>query len=335
MPTLPDTAAIPIARYRFTARMGQSVHLPQYAGSLLRGQFGAALRKLACLTRQPTCTGCPLQASCAYTSIFEALPPTGHALQAFSAIPNAYVVEPPPPVTETPTTGSAHPAHYGAEQELVFHMVLAGAARDQLALIIDAWQHALAGGLGKNRSQAQLQQVQWIDGNGAAHAIWSIQDPHLVAHRACLEVPPAPETGALHLHIHTPLRLQHQGHPIKPEHLKARTLIAGVARRTALVLQFHAAQPQWGLQVPATVALAEQLTDRRDLHWFDWVRYSSRQRQEMTLGGVLGSWTLHGPPQVLADLWPWLWLGQWLHVGKNASFGMGGYYLHADPCLPG
>ena len=29
----------------------------------------------------------------------------------------------------------------------------------------------------------------------------------------------------------------------------------------------------------------------------------------------------------LAALWPWLWLGQWLHVGKNATMGMGGYAL--------
>ena len=26
-------------------------------------------------------------------------------------------------------------------------------------------------------------------------------------------------------------------------------------------------------------------------------------------------------------LLPWLWLGQWLHVGKNATMGMGGYAL--------
>ena len=54
---------------------------------------------------------------------------------------------------------------------------------------------------------------------------------------------------------------------------------------------------------------------------------SSRQRQEMTLGGVLGRWTLSGDSAVLAQLWPWLWLGQWLHLGKNATVGLGGYRL--------
>ena len=78
------------------------------------------------------------------------------------------------------------------------------------------------------------------------------------------------------------------------------------------------------------VRLAESLGQEHDMRWHDWTRYSSRQRQEMTLGGALGRWTLHGQSDTLSALWPWLWLGQWLHVGKNATMGMGGYMLVAD-----
>jgi len=47
-----------------------------------------------------------------------------------------------------------------------------------------------------------------------------------------------------------------------------------------------------------------------------------------------GDWTLHQPAdaaaqQLLAQVWPWLWLGQWLHVGKETVLGMGGYTLEA------
>ena len=44
----------------------------------------------------------------------------------------------------------------------------------------------------------------------------------------------------------------------------------------------------------------------------------------MTLGGALGSWTLSGE---LEPLLPWLQLGQWLHIGKNATMGLGQYRL--------
>jgi len=37
--------------------------------------------------------------------------------------------------------------------------------------------------------------------------------------------------------------------------------------------------------------------------------------------------TLRGAPAVVAEINPWLWLGQWLHVGNNSSMGLGGYTL--------
>jgi hypothetical protein len=43
-------AILPVARYRFSFRMADDLRLPEYAGSLLRGQFGAALRRTACIT---------------------------------------------------------------------------------------------------------------------------------------------------------------------------------------------------------------------------------------------------------------------------------------------
>ena len=42
----------------------------------------------------------------------------------------------------------------------------------------------------------------------------------------------------------------------------------------------------------------------------------------------MGEWTLEGD---LSRLFPWLWLGQWLHVGKNATMGMGRYEIQT-PC---
>ncbi len=321
---------VPIARYRFSATVVDALSLPPYAGSLLRGQFGAALRNLACMTRQPSCAGCPLRETCPYTRIFEAPAPSTHSLQRFSAIPNAYVVEPPLPDLTGDSVGSAPFLQPG--QTLAFHMVLVGNAVEQLPLVIVAWQRALRQGLTRARSRAELTDVHWRDARDELHPVWHLKQPQLQAHTASLQVPPLPEgTQSLRLDIHTPLRLQHQGHPLRPQQLNPRTLVSAVARRAALVLEFHASQPQWGKQVSASSALAGHLTDQRDLSWFDWKRYSSRQQQEMTLGGVVGQWQLHGPAEALASAWQWLWLGQWLHAGKNASFGMGGYQLNAIP----
>lgn len=311
---------LPLARYRFSAQVQQPLALPDYAGSLLRGQFGAALRFVACMTRQPTCPGCPLLQTCPYTRIFEALPPSmgQHTLQNFSQIPNPFVMEPPTPGARVLAAGDM----------LVFHLVLVGHATDQLPLIVFALQRALAQGLTRQRIPAQLQQVDWLDAQGDPHSVWTHQQPTLAAHPASLQPPAAPAgTDPITLHIHTPLRLQQQGQPLGVAQLTPRALVAALARRSALLMEFHAGQNDWGEAARRITHASETLTDTRDLQWFDWTRYSSRQQQEMTLGGVLGRWTLHGSAEELAALWPWLWLGQWLHVGKNATMGMGGYTL--------
>ena len=63
-------AELPIARYRFGFALESEMRLPEYAGSTLRGVFGHALRRLACMTRQKECSGCPLLQSCPYSRIF-------------------------------------------------------------------------------------------------------------------------------------------------------------------------------------------------------------------------------------------------------------------------
>ena len=332
MMTLPAT--LPLARYRFTTRVQQPLTLPDYAGSLLRGQFGAALRHVACMTRQPTCPGCPLIPSCPYTRIFESPPPPkgSHALQDFSQIPNPYIIEPP----------ASGARVLDADDDLVFHLVLVGHATQQLALIIFALQRALSQGLTRQRVPVDLLQVDLVDAAGGTQPVWMIEPQTLRDHLAEVSLTdiktiaggayPIRDRGQkdheITLNIQTPMRLQQQGRPLGIGQLTPHALIATLARRVALLMEFHAgpASP-WGEAARAVSHLAGQLTDRQELHWFDWTRYSSRQQQSMTLGGVLGRWTLQGEADTLAHIRPWLWLGQWLHVGKNATMGLGQYQL--------
>ena len=318
---------LPLARYRFTFRLHAPLRLPDYAGSLLRGQFGAALRRVACMTDAPTCEGCPLRATCPYPAIFETPAPAEHAMQNFSHVPNPYVVEPPAFGTRQIDAGGT----------LQFGLVLFGRAVAQLPLVSFALQRALEGGLGRERARGVLERIEWQHTadqpaepyrSGATFIpIWQPGDAAIAAHDAHL----APPAAAVHtaparltLAIHTPMRLQQQGKPLRPAALTPRKLVADLLRRISLLAEFHAGRPGLVADAPALVRHAETLTHQTALRWQDWSRYSSRQQQEMTLGGVVGAWTLEGD---LAPLLPWLWLGQWLHVGKNATMGMGGYVL--------
>ena len=310
----PIPHSFPVARYRFTCRVTRTIRLPAYAGSMLRGAFGHALRQVACMTKQKTCEGCPLLHSCANPAIFEPPPPATHALQKFAQIPVPYVIEPP----------AWGERVLGEGEELAFHMVLIGRTLNELPLIILAWRRALARGLGASDGTAELVSVTHCTSGGDIE-IFTPDTGVITQHQQTVALPETSSRTSISLQIETPLRLQSNGRALAPHRLDARTLLMALARRINLLAEFHAGGPLIA-DFPALAAQAAAIRDTRQLAWQDWVRYSSRQKQAMALGGVVGTWILEGD---LAPFMPWLHLGQWLHVGKEAAFGLGRYRIQS------
>ena len=306
------TATLPITRLHLTARAEAPLSLPPYAGSMLRGAWGHALLALAPL---PHSSGqpCALHASCPYCQVFAPPALPAHGLQKFSQMPAPYVIEPP--------TGGARRLAPG--ETFTFSLVLMGHALAHLSALLQAWERALRTGLGVQHSRCTLVNV--------ADEI-SLQ-PLLDEGKQLSFSPnpfPLPPTLGQHatLQLTSPLRLQQQGKPAKAHNLDARTLLVTLARRWQLLqdVALGADAPQQDFAQITAQASAITLHDE-NLRWFDWGRFSQHQQQEMQFGGLLGSVHLEGD---LSPFAPLLHLGQWLHVGKNASFGLGGYRLSAS-----
>lgn len=314
--------SLPVTRLRLEAEVTEPLRLPDYAGSALRGVFGHTLRRLACMTRQKSCGDCPLLNTCPYALIFETLPSAASGLQQrLNEAPRPYVIEPPAWGERDWPVGSS----------LVFHMVLIGQAIRQIPLILLAWQQALERGLGpdQHKGRARLQRVWQTDlGDSGEHCLLERASGYSAEARPPAPLPPAPDDlRAVTLHFHTPLRLQDNGRALPPNRLSADILLRALLRRAHFLACCHGDGPvaQWQTLGQSLNSLA--LREEKQLHWRDWIRHSSRQQSRMTLGGVLGDWRLSGE---LATLWPLLHLGQWLHVGKEAVFGMGGYRLSSE-----
>jgi len=306
----------PLARYRLEWQVTALVRLPDYAGSMLRGAFGHALRDLACMTRAKTCGGCPLISTCPYPALFAPPAPDGHALQKFSQVPVPYVIEPPEWGARVLAAGEV----------FSFNQVLVGRALRELPLVILAWRRALARGIGAGDGKAELLRVIHC----AECAETEIHRPEtgtLSTHEQkvrLVDTAVRPE-GAITLRFHTPLRLQKDGHALPPERLDTRALLMALARRASLLAEFHCGAPLVQDFAALSTACARVRGEKR-LRWRDWTRYSSRQQQKMVLGGAIGDWALEGD---LAPFQPLLHLGEWLHVGKETAFGLGRYTLHA------
>jgi hypothetical protein len=308
-----------VTRLKFTADLERPLQLPAHAGALLRGVFGAALRQGACTMGLPRCSDCPLLRSCAYPSIFETpTRPEQFALR-YSQLPNPYIIEPPP-----------GPAALRSGEPLKFSMVLVGeATQGQLPLIVNAWQRALRSGIGRSRVSGRLQSVDAVDSRGQVTKAFDLGAFCSLGELPALDLAALMPVGSsvpshLHITFGSPLRLQHDAKPLSPEQLTPRVFMSHLLRRLSLVLELHL-----GVTLPFDMAgllsEAERIThDKSQLKWRELRRYSARQNQELPQGGVLGVWSWSGS---LVTLLPWLLLGQWFHVGKGATAGLGGYTL--------
>lgn len=305
--------AFPAARYRFDFTVERPIRLPDYAGSALRGAFGHALKRSVCVTRAPECKTCALYHTCAYPAVFAPPAPERHAAQKFSDIPAPYVIEPPPWGARV----------YAQGESLSFNLVLVGSALKHLPLVVHAFARALAHGIGAQDGTARLAHVHHLAADDTSAPIYDAEEGRMAEHLAVLPPPPANIPGCLSLEFLTPLRLQHNGRPLRAAEVHPARLLMGLVKRAALLADLHTGQAL-DLDFRALATHAQTIRGEHNLRWRDWGRYSSRQQREMKLGGLVGRWTLEGD---LTPFWPILHLGLWLHVGKETVFGLGHYRL--------
>ncbi len=301
----------PIVRYRFECTVQQPLSLPPYSGSILRGAFGAALRRMACVTGRTVCDGCPVQSGCSYTAVFEPVTSGPDHRQRAAMLP--YVIEPPPPGDAMLTP----------EDQLGFHMVLFGKALAQLPLIILAWQQALACGLGRSKVKARLCRVSRCDGE-RHESIWHEHMPEIPTHEQRTRVTAPTDATSIQLRMETPLRLQRQGKVLGTARLTPADLMVSCLRRIRL-FQDTAGLPSDTGDIRELTEQAKTLGSEHKLRLLHWSRYSSRQQQKMHLPGLVGDWRITGE---LRSFLPSLYLCELLHVGKNTGFGLGKFTIH-------
>jgi len=71
----------------------------------------------------------------------------------------------------------------------------------------------------------------------------------------------------------------------------------------------------------------EVRTVHQDMEWVEESRYSKHRGITQKLKGWVGEVVYEGD---LQEFWPFLWLGQYVHVGKAAAFGQGWYECGCD-----
>lgn len=306
---------LPIARFQVVYEAQTPVQFPAYAGSTWRGAFGHALKRSVCVTQEPTCQACLLQQACVYSQVFETPTQQASLLGKVDKAPHPYILHP------LATSGQ----HYAAGEPLSIRLTLVGQALQQLAYFVHALQQLGQVGVGKGEGRVQLLRVEQEVGLGAGQ--WqTIYEQGGRVQALNVVAPTVPESPPqLRLQWQTPYRGVYRGQVMSAQQFQLHAWVMGVLRRISLLNSYYMGDTL-ALDFKALQQAARTLTlSDADFYWYDWARYSNRQRHKVPMGGLLGTCRL--PTTGLEPFWPWLWWGQWLHVGKGVVMGMGEYCL--------
>ncbi|NWF92135.1 MAG: CRISPR system precrRNA processing endoribonuclease RAMP protein Cas6 [Syntrophaceae bacterium] len=106
--------------------------------------------------------------------------------------------------------------------------------------------------------------------------------------------------------------------------LEFHIFFRNLLRRISLLSYFHCGQ-ELDLDFKGLIEKSKEVrVHKENLSWFDWDRYSNRQETKMKMGGFMGSIVFEGE---LSPFVPYLILGEYIHVGKGTSFGLGKYKI--------
>jgi len=312
--------------FRFELCAETEAHLPHYKGSTLRGAFGHRLKRLVCIRADLDCEACLVRPQCAYTLVFETLPPEGvAAFRGQKYAPRPFILEPP----------SDEKLYYRPGERLCFGLTLIGRAVDYLPYVIYALDRAGHHGLGRERGRFVLQSAYVIDAQGDERLIYDGREQRLAAGPFALDIEAfvrrrlagfdfsGAGSAGVKLRFMTPVRIR-VGGDLQGEADFSR-LARSLLRRIWQLMLVHGGGP-WQIDHRRLIERAGAVrVVRSELRWLDWERYSHRQRTAMRLGGFVGEVVYGGPAEVLSELLPLFILGELLHVGAGTTFGLGKY----------
>jgi len=303
-------------RYTFSCIFEDDAILPEYKGSTFRGVFGHALKRLVCVLKRQDCADCILRSQCVYALVFEsqAWPDKIGENPRVVSPPHPYVIEPPDDTT----------TNYSKGDPFSFTLILFGKANEYLPYFIYAFDKMEKIGIGKRiggkRPSFSLEDVS-VNGN----IVYRSEDGKIKEGVFTepltldgLKPDKDKSVNGLELSLVTPLRVKYENRleATMPFHVLTRAML----RRTSSLSQ-HFGKGLPNIDYRGLVERAKAVSiNASSLRWFDWKRYSSKQDQEMFMGGITGKVAYSGD---LTEFIPLLRFCKKVHLGKQTTFGLG------------
>lgn len=303
-------------KYKINLKPEDLIHLPEYKGSALRGVFGYALRRIACVIKMSRCDNCMLRHKCVYSAIMETPVPEGHPNhRKYKNAPHPYIIIPP----------FTRKRYFNPDDSLSFDIVLIGKANDYLPYFVYTFTEMGRIGIGKERGKFDVTSVEALDSGGAKTKIFNGADNILIQSENRIDYTSFLNekfTGdEITISFETPVRIKVNDR--LSSNIPFNLLIRRLSERAFLLAHLHC-DAELGNFEGFAKGSENVETVKNKLRWVDWERYSTRQQTKMTFGGWVGEVTYKGDFQKYLPL---LKLGEHIHVGKATTFGLGKYRI--------
>jgi hypothetical protein len=333
-------ACFSLHHFRFHLEPKAPLQMPAFnKGNVIRGGFGSTFRRIVCHANCRDPETCDLRSVCPYTAVFQPfVPEDSEKISKNRDIPRPFVIKPPLETKETYLPG----------EQLSFDLVLVGKIKDYLPYFIVTFKELSQAGLGRGRASVELAGVDHVGSDGAGVPVYA-KESNLVR-------PPASAISWANL---CASHGSNNGSMNSPQDGSANSPQAGTANVTRITLRFltptmlkadgmQSRRPDFGpiakrlrdrisalsyfycgngldIDFKAFGKQAEKIKTVADsTRWVESSRYSRRREVTHDLSGFVGEVSFEGE---LGMFLPYLKLGEYLHVGKNAVFGNGWYRI--------
>ncbi len=308
---------LPFAIYSFTFRALQPIVNTKFSASLWHGQFGRALREIvSCVQPRSECKHCMLLHNCDYALLFYgARPSYTQIMRKYDTIPVPHVFR-----------GEISQTMQIQKDELfTIKMTLIGSSIKKLPTLIESMENIGQQGLTRQRFKARLNSVSVHYQEGQEQLLYA---NGLLLSLAAEHIPTIPKCPSLiRLQWCTPYRDKAAKGKQHPMRLNITKLIMTIIRRISLLQNFYTNTPLETdfIQLKSYAQQLESSCLTQSLTFSQHSRYSAKHKAHIPTSGVLGylDLSLNG----LESLWAYLFLGQFLNVGQNASMGFGRYKI--------
>ncbi len=322
--------------------------IPQSAGTRgffwgdhIRGSLGNEMRRLVCIDLNSDCRSCALDGRCLYTRFFDIGNPSSK--DASSAQPTtAYMVS---------KTNNRLSTRGKIPRPFVLHRVSDDLAEIEIILIgdhkaefvpylIHCFRQMGRYGIGPKgaRSCFSLKRAAALDLN--AQPVTVYEEGTIVLNGApVIDMKAIEETvlsdraiGQIKLHFLSPLRIKAQDNGGRSRLIKRpsfQMVIDRLAFRADLLHVYHCGgETDYDHRALVQAAGDVLMADPSPLYWQARSRYSRSQNKRMNLDGFMGEARFAGPN--LERFLPLLKLGEYIHVGKNTTFGHGAIRVETE-----